>query len=128
LWTHNDAGNDAELFAVDATGALVGRVQVSGVAAQDWEDIEFGPCAGGSCLYIADIGDHDAVRDHVTVYQVQEPEEGATEGTGAVALDARFADGPQDAEAFFVLPEGEAFLVTKGRTGPITLYRYPTTP
>lgn len=128
LWTHNDAGNDAELFAVDATGALITRVQVSGVEAVDWEDIESGPCVGGSCLFIADIGDNDAERDHITVYRVPEPESEATEATGAVALTARFPDAPQDAEAFFVLPGGDAFLVTKGRHGAITLYRYPTTP
>lgn len=128
LWTHNDAGNDAELFAVDATGALVTRARVSGVEAVDWEDIGAGPCAGGSCLFIADVGDNEAERDHITVYRVPEPEPDVTEATGAVALTARFPDAPQDAEAFFVLPGGEAFLVTKGRHGPITLYRYPTTP
>ena len=30
FWTHNDAGNGAELFALDGGGRLVGRVRVAG--------------------------------------------------------------------------------------------------
>src|SRR5690606_13477504 len=39
FWTHNDAGNAAELFAVNAAGQLVQRVVVEGADSVDWEDI-----------------------------------------------------------------------------------------
>lgn len=125
FWTHNDAGNDPELFAVDADGRLVERVRVTGAELVDWEDIEAGACEAGSCLYLSDTGNNDAEREEVVIYRIPEPAAGASESGPAEALHARFPDGARDVESLFVLPSGELFLVTKGRHGPITLYRYP---
>jgi hypothetical protein len=125
FWTHNDAGNDAELFAVDAEGKLVQRVRVTGTQAADWEDLEVGPCESGDCLYVGDIGDNDAERERITIYRVSEPAPEASESLPAEALHARYPGGPRDAEALFVTDSGDLYLVTKGRRGPIALYRYP---
>lgn len=125
FWTHNDKGNDADLFALDSQGRLVQRVRVSGAAHVDWEDLEAGPCDAGACLFVGDIGDNNAARENITVYRVPEPEAGADRTVTASALSLRFPDGPQDAEALFVLPSRDLFVVTKGRHGPIALYRYP---
>ena len=127
FWTHNDAGNDAEIFAVGADGALAQRVRVAGAEAVDWEDIEIGPCGSGRCLFIGDIGDNDAERERITIYRIPEPEEGETETATAEPIHARYPEGPRDAESLFVLPSGEMFVVTKGRRGPIELYRFPST-
>jgi hypothetical protein len=125
FWTHNDAGNAAELFAVDETGALVQRVRVTGAELIDWEDIEAAACAAGSCLYVGDIGDNDGNRDRITVYRVVEPEPGAAETQPAEALHARYPDGPKDAEALFADAAGTLYVVTKGRRSAIALYRWP---
>jgi hypothetical protein len=125
FWTHNDAGNVPELFAVDAGGRLVERVRVVGAELVDWEDIESGPCDAGDCLYVADTGDNDAERERITVYRIPEPAAGAAATAAAEAFYARYPDGEWDAESLFVLPTGDVFLVTKGRHGPIALYRYP---
>jgi hypothetical protein len=45
-------------------------------AVTDWEDVAAGPCPGGRCLYVADIGDNTASRPSVTVYRVPEPRPG----------------------------------------------------
>src|SRR4029079_15941055 len=37
LWSHNDSGSAAVLFALDTTGATRGRVRVP-VNTRDWED------------------------------------------------------------------------------------------
>lgn len=125
FWTHNDAGHGPDLFALDAGGALVRQVSVTGAEAVDWEDLAAGPCGEGDCLYIGDIGDNDAERDRITIYRLSEPE-GDVAGTAAAEpLHARFPDGPRDAESLFVLPSGDLFVVTKGRRGPVALYRYP---
>jgi hypothetical protein len=34
-------------------------------------------------------------------------------------------DGPRDMEALFVLPGEELYFITKGRSHPVTVYRYP---
>ncbi|HET7276181.1 MAG TPA: hypothetical protein VFI91_13515 [Longimicrobiaceae bacterium] len=124
FWTHNDSGDNAELFALDADGQMVARVDVSGAEFIDWEDIESGPCDSGSCLYLGDTGDNDEERGFVTIYRIPEPATDAASAT-ATALNARYPAGPRDAEALFVLPSGDIYLVTKGRYDSIDLFHYP---
>ena len=125
LWAHNDSG-EPELVALDSRGTVRGRVRVSGAEVEDWEALAVGPCETGTCLYIGDIGDNDAKRREITIYRVPEPAN--TSGTVAVAdaLRARYPDGAHDAEAILVTPQGDVLIVTKGRTGPVTLYRLPS--
>lgn len=125
FWTHNDAGNDPVLYAIDETGSLRDRVRVTGASLVDWEDIESAPCADGRCLLVADIGDNDGDRDSITIYQVAEPAAGAVESAPATALHARYPDGPRDAESLFADDAGNLYIVTKGRRGAVALYRYP---
>lgn len=124
LWTHNDSG-DPVLFALDQKGTVTGRVRVSGASVDDWEALGAGPCAGGSCLYIADIGDNHGTREHITVYRLPEP----SPSDAAAAVDAVFhltyPDRAQDAETLLVGPGGQLFIVTKGESGAVALYRAP---
>ena len=122
LWSHNDSG--AVLVALDARGAVTGRVQLSGIKIDDWEAVAVGPCPGGSCVYIADIGDNNAKRKRITIHRVPEP---AEENTVAIkeTFHATYPDGAHDAETLLVAPDGAIFIVTKGETGPIGLYRFP---
>lgn len=124
LWTHNDSG-DPLIYAFAADGRALGRVRVTGATVKDWEDIAAGPCAGGGCLYLADIGDNAASRTNVTVYRVAEPAPTDGETRPAEAFHATYPDGPHDAEAMFVLPDGGLYIVTKGETGSIAIYRFP---
>ena len=123
FWTHNDSGDPA-VYAIDANGALAGRVTVAGATVTDWEDIAAAPCQGGNCLYIADIGDNQAARPSVTVWRVPEPAPGDGTTRPAQAIELRYPEGAQDAEAMFVL-NGAIHIVSKGETGPIALYRAP---
>ena len=125
LWAINDSGQPV-LFALDPSGAVKGKVRVAGASVDDWEDIAVGPCPGGSCIYVADIGDNNARRSHVTIYRVPEPSPEDAATAVADVFRATYPDGPQDAEAFFVTDAGW-FIVTKGDTGPIALYRFPST-
>lgn len=129
-WSINDSGNRAELFALDSAGRRLGAVRVRGAENRDWEDMAAGPCAGGAgdCLYVADVGDNGAERPHVTIYRVPEPASGDTSTAAAERFHARYPGGPRDAEAFFVLPDGGAYVVTKGRRSPVEIYRVPLDP
>lgn len=124
IWTHNDGG-PAYLYAVDRAGNSKGRVRVTGADVVDWESIDVGPCAAGQCVYVGDIGDNDAERSGIIVYRVPEPSATAAATAPAEALRARFPDGPADAEALFVTPQGVIYVVTKGDRGPVTVYRFP---
>lgn len=124
FWTHNDRGNQPYIFRVAADGRPVSRVRVTAAGLVDWEDIEMARCGTDVCLHIGDIGDNEERRDHITVYRVQEPAAGATSVT-AEALHARYPDGPKDAEALFAHGSGDLYIVNKGRSHEIVLYRWP---
>lgn len=123
LWAHNDSGKPV-LLALDTNGALVGRVIVSNAKVEDWEAIAVGPCPGGDCIYVGDIGDNNARRPGVTIYRIPEPAN-ATGSAAADVFNVRFPDGAHDAEALLVSPRGEILVVTKGETGPVGVYRMP---
>jgi hypothetical protein len=123
LWSHNDSGQPV-LVALDARGTVTARVRLTGVKIDDWEAIAVGACPGGSCVYVGDIGDNEAKRQRITIYRVPEP---AGEGSAGVneAFHATYPDGAHDAETLLVAPDGGLFIVTKGDTGAIGLYRFP---
>jgi hypothetical protein len=126
LWMHNDSGAP-ELIAVDPGGTIAGRVTLTGARVDDWEALASGPCGKGSCLYVGDIGDNDASRKQVTVYRVPEPAQ-ASGSVPAEALHATYPDGAHDAETLLVAPDGTLFIVTKGDTGHVAVYKFPRDP
>jgi hypothetical protein len=123
LWAHNDSG-DAVLVALDTRGSVTGRVRVSGLKVDDWEAVAVGACPDGSCIYIADIGDNGAGRKRITIHRVPEP---SNEDSVAVkdTFHATYPDGAHDAETLLVAPGGGLFIVTKGETDAVGLYRFP---
>ena len=124
FWSHNDSG-DPVLFALDSTGRVTGRLTISGATVEDWEAVAVGPCTSGSCIYVADIGDNDAERKQITVYRIAEPAEATGSAKVADIFHATYPDGSHDAEALLVTPEGRLLIVTKGESGPVSLYRFP---
>ena len=126
LWVHNDS--DRYLYALDRTGALRARIRLPGLRPRDWEDIAAGPCGsgGGSCLYLADIGDNDHQRTSVAVLRILEPALTDSVTAEPERFAFQYEDGPRDAEAMFLL-SGRIYIVSKGRNGPIALYRAPVT-
>jgi hypothetical protein len=123
LWTHNDSGNEPDLFALDGSGAVLGTVRVP-ICSRDWEDISAACCkpfdlAQGrpdACLYIGDIGDNDLRRSAVQVYVLPEPDPGAKRTERPLLFNVSYPDGAHNAEAMFVV-EGRLFIITRDRTG-----------
>jgi hypothetical protein len=136
LWTLNDSG-EPQLFGFDPSGKSA-HVAVTGAELRDWEDLALAKCGGlakargnqasdgGDCLYIADIGDNNASRKRITVYRVPEPAVLSTATAAAEPFHAIYPDGPHDAEAFFVTPQDQWFIVTKEI--PPRLYQFPVPP
>jgi hypothetical protein len=123
LWMHNDSGAPV-LYAVDVNGKAAGRITLSGASVEDWEAIASGTCGTASCLFVGDIGDNNASRPRITIYRVAEPS-ASTGSVKAEAFHAAYPDGPHDAEALLVSPDGTLFVVTKGETGPVAVYKFP---
>lgn len=124
FWTHNDSGKPV-LFGIDAKGAVTQRVELTGAKVADWEAIAVGPCAGGSCIYVGDIGDNEGKRKSISVYRATEPAAGTQSVAITDVFHATYPDGGQDAEALLVGPDSRIYIVTKGDTRPIGVYRFP---
>jgi hypothetical protein len=124
FWAVNDSGGPF-LVAIDGHGVVKGRVRVPGATVRDWEDLAIAPCDDGSCIYIADIGDNSATRDTVTIYRIPEPAPTDRETTGPTTFEASYPDGAHDAETLLVMPDARMFIVTKGATRGVGVYRFP---
>ena len=133
VFTHNDSGDRARFFSVD-TGTCATRATftVTGATNLDWEDMARGQAGDGSpVLWLADIGDNQARRASVVVYEVDEPGPGATDGAVRVRTRSTltYPDGAHDAETLLVDPEsGRPVVVTKDTAaGRSRAYRLPST-
>ena len=132
LWVHNDSGDGPFLYALSTAGALLGRLELKGARAVDWEDLALGPCDAGDCLYVGDIGDNKAMRKSVAVYRLVEPAVQAATPFGEMVVDSvtRFdlvyPKGPRNAESLAVHPNGTVYLLTKKRSTTATLFAFST--
>lgn len=122
FWTHNDDGGP-DIFALDATGKLLGRYTLTGATNNDWEDIAVGPgpVAGVNYLYL--MG--SASGNQTTIYRVPEPavygRQAASPLTrsisGAVGKTFTLTGSPvtiNDSEAMFVDPvQGDIYVGSK---------------
>jgi hypothetical protein len=129
-WLHNDSGDSARVFAVDATSTLSARATYSfpGVTARDWEDLAIGPgpVPGAPYLYVGDIGDNAETRTSVQVYRVREPEapSGAAGFSSVERFDLRYPDRPHNAETLMVDPRtGDVYIVVKAFSGVSPVFR-----
>lgn len=111
--TTNDSGDSGRLFVVDPeSGETVGVTTWSDAP----RDVEALAPAGPGEVWVADIGDNDAVRDSVSVARVRL-------GVGEVSVepvaehDLVYPAGARDAETLLVDPDGRLLIVTKGLLG-----------
>ena len=78
-------------------GRLVGRVVVSGARNRDWEDMAIGPCPGGDCVYVADIGNNrPGSRNELVLYRAPLPQPTDSATPPAEVFRARFPGGGRD--------------------------------
>jgi hypothetical protein len=135
LWTHNDSGDDAFIFAMDRKGKHLGTWRVANARNADWEDMaSYKDSAGGCYLYIGDIGNNKGERAEQRVYRVKEPVvsiDGASsskknplETEPGDALVFKYPDAPHDAETLMVQPQaGDIYVLTKRVDGPSGVYK-----
>lgn len=129
LYHINDSGHGPYFYVTDETGANTRRVRVEGLRAVDPEDLSLGPCAGDqTCLFLGDIGDNLARRTHIEIAVLVEEAFGASASPYRL-VRARYPDGPRDAEAMAVHPNGDLYILSKEgdlfrlRSAPARLYR-----
>lgn len=129
LWSMNDSGGNAELFALSTSGKHLGSWMLDMPKPSDWEAMTSFVWEQNPYLLVADIGDNFAVRGQVSYTIIPEPD------IEKLAPDARlkpvqtqtftYPDGPRDSEAIAVDADQGEILIMSKRTKPIELYRLP---
>jgi hypothetical protein len=115
FWTVGDATGTNTITAVELSGRLRAEVTVDGMDADNAEAIAAAPCDGARCLFVGDIGDNSAHRDHVAVYRLPEPTSGQST-VSAQEWDYTYPDGAHNAESLMVTAD-EVVIVTKPDSG-----------
>lgn len=125
----NDSGNAFKLFITSPTGAPIQSVTVSGNRPPDTEDLSLGPCPraeGGSCLFIADVGDNGNNRGSVKLIIVEERPAIVSPVVPLKTLVVKYSDGrSHNCEGAQVHPvTGDMFFVSKVEEDP-HVYKIP---
>jgi hypothetical protein len=113
FWTHNDGGGKRQvLYGMTRTGRPLAEFRITGAVLDDWEDIA---ADEKGALFLGDIGNNDAKRTSIAVYEVAEPDIKETQnGLARVTRtwNLRYPDRPFDSESLFVLGE-HGYLISK---------------
>lgn len=134
LWTMNDSGGKAQLYAMDTHGHFRGTLQLRPALNLDWEDVTSFVEDGTPRLLAGDMGDNNAFRPFLTFYIVEEPETAGlaepfvVNTTPLRQIQWMYPDGPRDAESVAVdAQEGYVYVLSKRDAVP-KLYRAPLNP
>ena len=131
LWTINDSGNKAEIYAINEDGERLGTVKLKGVKNKDWEDISSFKYKGKSYLLIADVGDNKAKRDSLFLHFIKEPKQKDLSKNDKLKIspswstEFSYEDGPRDCESVAVNVSHEQVLLLSKRNQPPVLYQLP---
>ena len=125
LWTINDSGAKEVLYAIDQSGAHLGRTELKKAKNKDWEDLASFKLDGDPYLMVADIGDNDARHKSRKLYFLKEPKAGKKDTTVDWEVTFKYPDGPRDAEAAAIDIENERVLILSKRDIPPALYEIP---
>lgn len=128
FWTHNDGGGFKKqvLYGITRSGKLVAELRVTGAIIHDWEDIAID---GEHHLFLGDIGNNNAARNHLAVYELDEPDP----KSGRTAIEVKrgwqllFRKAPFDCESLFVWKEYGYVISKVFGSQRAEIYRFPLT-
>ncbi len=132
LWTHNDSGNDAELFLLDTALNVKLNVKFSNLTNRDWEDIAVGPGPdpAKSYVYIGEIGDNFAQYQEKRIYRFEEPAIGQNITMSIDSVDVikiQLPKARKDTEALMIDSNTRDLYIVSKRENPVVVYKvkYP---
>jgi hypothetical protein len=133
FWTHNDSGDDSFIYRIDSMGRLRASHHLKGVSAYDWEELAIARLDGVSQpqLFVGDIGDNHARREHISIHILPEPtvaNSGQISRRQIATLKLTYANGARDAEAMLIdAVHNELIIITK-REQKSGIYSTPLLP
>jgi len=127
LWTHNDHGDKARVYALNRDGTVLQEVTLEGIDAEDFEDIAI----NDGYIHVSDTGNNNHDKERVRIMRFKEPT--VLGGNVVVSredievLQVRYPDFSYDCEALTIDPvTRDIFLFTKDREEEISeVFRYP---
>jgi hypothetical protein len=133
LWTHNDSGNQAHIYALNLQGRHLGVYGIPGISIRDWEDIAIGPgpVAGEQYIYIGDIGDNLAQHDLKFIYRIPEPIVDFNQApvdtsiSGVEVITFQYPDGNRDAETLMIDPLTKDLYIISKAEDSVRVYDAP---
>ena len=134
LYTHNDRGDDARIFAIRSDGKHVATLNLKSALHVDYEDIAVGPgpLTDTSYIYVGDIGNNlykDEPRDNIVIYRLTEPDIDAdfdasrSINVDVDALTLAYPNDAHDAETLLIDPFDSSLYVITKRNGDNYIYR-----
>ncbi|PLK44892.1 hypothetical protein [Emticicia sp. TH156] len=103
FWVHNDSGDINRIFLIDSLAQIRTTFYLKDIENRDWEDIAITSINGETWLYLADIGDNQAIYDTKYIYRFKEPSINdipLIENIEKVSF--QYPDGNRDAEALLI--------------------------
>jgi hypothetical protein len=133
LYVHEDDAGTNTIALTNAKGDDLGKLILDNVSARDPEDISVGPGpeAGKTYVYLADIGDNNAVRKTVTIYRFAEPVLKDLSGSSAIHIQAidkielAYPKGAVNAETLLIDPVTKDLFIASKETSRSTIYTAP---
>ncbi len=114
LFHVNDSGSGPTVYQTDLKGSLIKEITIESFRPRDMEELAMGPCGDNStCLFVGDIGDNKSKRTHIEILALQEEDLIQTTVRALKRFKLVYPDGPHNAEAFVVDPQGDLYIFTK---------------
>ncbi|MBD3749402.1 MAG: hypothetical protein IE931_07895 [Sphingobacteriales bacterium] len=130
LWLHNDSGDFSRIFLINNSGKTQAVFNYNAKVV-DCEDIAlYAPKNATPQLFVGDIGDNKAKRDHISIYRFDEPDP-TTKSLdeipvkGVEELKFRYPDGPRDAECLMVDEHDQKIYIISKREDSVGVYSAP---
>ena len=130
FWTHNDSGAEPTLYLIDNNASIVMEVDLKGIKNRDWEEIVTIRDGNESFIYIAEIGDNEAVHKDVKLHKIKEPVFGGRKNIqiekGSIStMSFTYGEGARDAEAILYDPFQDEFVLVTKREKNVMVYSFP---
>lgn len=114
LYYVNDSGDGPYFYQGSRKGTPIKQIEVETSYPTDVEDLAYGNCLGNQkCLVVGDIGDNKRRRSSIRFIAILETANFGAKVKPWKVVTARYPDGPHNAEAMAMHPNGDLFVVTK---------------
>jgi hypothetical protein len=127
LWTLNDGGNPSNIYLLNGKAEIAMTVVLKNIVNRDWEEIFIGPGpkADVNYIYVAEIGDNNAIYEYKLLYRLEEPtlSKESLEVDQIDTLVFNLPGGPRDTETMMVDPLTQHFYIISKREQSVRFYQ-----